>query len=66
MHRREFLFTAATATAVLSTPPAIRSAEASRRIPIGFLGATYSRGPDKIKLTMTSPDWEFVGTSETL
>jgi len=64
MNRRQFLSTAATATAVLSTPLAIRSAEASRRIPIGFLGATYSHGPDKIKLAMSSPDWEFVGVCD--
>jgi predicted dehydrogenase len=64
MNRRQFLSTAATATAVLSTPSAIRAAEASRRIPIGFLGATYSHGPDKIKLAMTSPDWEFVGVCD--
>ena len=65
MNRRQFLSTAATATAVLSTPLGIHAAEASRRIPIGFLGATHSHGPDKIKLAMTSPDWEFVGVCDT-
>ena len=30
-------------------------------IPLGFLGVTYSHGPDKIKLAMNSPDWESVG-----
>jgi len=34
------------------------------RISIGFLGATYSHGPAKIKLAMSSPDWEFVGVCE--
>ena len=48
-------------------PLAMRVAEATAkpRIPIGFLGATYSHGPDKIKLAMTSPEWEFVGVHET-
>ncbi len=64
MNRREFLSTAATATAVLSTPLGMRAADASRRIPIGFLGATYSHGPEKIKLAMSSPDWEFVGVCD--
>ena len=41
-----------------------RAAETSRRIPIGFLGATYSHGPEKIKLAMNSPDWEFIGVCE--
>lgn len=64
MNRRQFLSATATATAVLSTPLALRAAEASRRIPIGFLGATYSHGPEKIKLAMSSPDWEFVGVCD--
>ena len=63
MNRREFLSTAAAATAVLSTA-SLRAAEPSRRIPIGFLGATYSHGPEKIKLAMSSPDWEFVGVCD--
>jgi predicted dehydrogenase len=40
------------------------AAGAKRRIRIGFLGATYSHGPPKIKIAMTSPDWEFVGVCE--
>ncbi len=64
MNRRKFLSTTAAATAVFSTPLALRAAEAPRRIPIGFLGATYSHGPEKIKLAMESPDWEFVGVCE--
>ena len=39
-------------------------AQAPRRIPIGFLGATYLHGPDKIKLAMSSADWEFVGVCD--
>jgi len=64
MNRREFLGTTTIATAVLSAPLTIRAADRPSRIPIGFLGATYSHGPDKIKLAMTSPDWEFVGVCE--
>lgn len=64
MHRRTFLTTAAGATAILATRPSLDAAEASRRIPIGFLGATYSHGRDKIKLTQSSPDWEFVGVCD--
>ena len=45
-------------------PSALRAAELPRRIPIGFLGATYSHGPDKIKLAMSSPDWDFVGVCD--
>jgi predicted dehydrogenase len=40
------------------------SVAAKPRLPIGFLGATYSHGPDKIKLAMASPDWELVGVCE--
>ena len=64
MNRREFLSTAVAATVVLSTPLSLRAAETPRRIPIGFLGATYSHGPEKIKLAMNSPEWEFVGVCE--
>lgn len=64
MNRREFLSAAAAATAVLATSKSLRAADASRRIPIGFLGATYSHGPDKIKLAMTLPEWEFVGVCD--
>lgn len=64
MHRRTFLTTAAGATVILATRPSLDAAEASRRIPIGFLGATYSHGWDKIKLAQSSPDWEFVGVCD--
>ena len=62
MNRREFL--TAAATAILAAPPVLRAAESPRRIPIGFFGATYSHGPEKIKQVMKSPDWEFVGVCE--
>ena len=50
MNRRQFFSTAAAASAVLSTPRSLRAAAAPARIPIGFLGATYSHGPAKIEL----------------
>jgi predicted dehydrogenase len=64
MNRRQFLSTTAAATALLSTPLPLRAADSPRRIPIGFFRATYSHGPEKIKLAMKSPDWEFVGVCE--
>lgn len=64
MNRREFLSVSTAATAVLSTAPLL-AAEAPRRIPIGVLGATYSHGPEKIKLALTSSDWDCVGVCET-
>jgi predicted dehydrogenase len=64
MNRREFLTSTAAATAVFTTPLSLRAAESPRRIPIGFFGATYSHGPEKIKLAMKSPDWEFIGVCE--
>lgn len=64
MNRREFLTATAAATAALAAPLVLRAADAPRRIPIGFLGATYSHGPEKIKLAMASPDWEFVGVCD--
>ena len=64
MQRRDFISAAVSATAVLSAPNALRAAAAPARIPIGFLGATYSHGPAKIELAMKSPDWEFVGVCD--
>lgn len=66
MNRRQFLTTTASATALVAAPSPLHAAESSRRIPIGFLGATYSHGPDKIKLAQTSPDWEFVGVCDAI
>ncbi|MSU48670.1 MAG: Gfo/Idh/MocA family oxidoreductase [Opitutus sp.] len=64
MNRRQFLSTTAAATAVLSTPLALRAAGSGTRIPIGFLGATYSHAPGKIELAMKSSDWDFVGVCD--
>jgi predicted dehydrogenase len=63
LNRRQFLSTAATATAVLATSKLLPG-EAPRRLPIGFLGVTYSHGPEKVKVVMSSPDWEFVGVCD--
>ena len=64
MQRREFLSTAATAAAVLSAPPVLRAVAAPARIPIGFLGVTYSHGPAKLELALKSPEWEFIGACD--
>lgn len=64
MNRRHFLAAAAAAPVALQPWTALRAADTPRRIPIGFLGATYSHGPDKIKLTLRSPDWECVGVCD--
>ena len=53
MERRSFL---AGAGAVL--------AQAQRRIKIAFLGVAHSHGPDKLRITLTSPDWELIGVWE--
>ena len=42
----------------------LRAAAAPARLPIGFLGATYSHGPAKIELAMKSPDWDCVGVCD--
>lgn len=59
MNRRQFLF-----TTTLGFTAAFAAEVPKRRIPIGFLGATYSHGPPKIKIGMTSPDWDFVGVCD--
>ena len=66
MQRRTFLATTATAAALttLNAPRALRAAAAPARIPLGFLGATYSHGAPKIELAMKSPDWDFVGVCD--
>ncbi|MSU24975.1 MAG: Gfo/Idh/MocA family oxidoreductase [Opitutus sp.] len=64
MHRRHFLSTTAAAAAALAAPRVLRAAATPARIPIGFLGATYSHGPAKIELAMKSPDWDFVGVCD--
>jgi len=66
MKRRRFLQSALAATGAASVLSGAESdgARRDRRIPIGFLGATYSHGPDKIRLTLGSPDWDFVGVCD--
>ena len=66
MQRRTFLATTATAAALttLNAPRALRAATTPARIPLGFLGATYSHGPAKIELALKSPDWDFVGVCD--
>jgi predicted dehydrogenase len=67
LSRRQFLHATAGCAAVGIVPWPLGAAErqaGKRRIPIGFLGATYSHGPDKIRIAMTSPDWEFVGVCD--
>jgi predicted dehydrogenase len=66
MNRRAFLRTTLAGTALAAGPfPSPAATPAARpRIRIGFLGATYSHGPAKIKIAQTSPDWEFVGVCD--
>ncbi len=67
MNRREFLHASLSCGPLAALPIPIAAADsvaAKPRLPIGFLGATYSHGPDKIKLAMASPDWELVGVCE--
>lgn len=61
MNRRHFLHIGA--VSILAGRSLLAQAPKAR-IPIGFLGATYSHGPPKVKIAMTSPDWEFVGVCE--
>lgn len=62
--RRRFVAASVASAAALTLPSQVRADDQPPRIPIGFLGATYSHGPDKIKLAMSSPDWEFVGVCD--
>ena len=64
LNRRQFAATgiaAALAGRALGQP----AKPAPERIPLGFLGTTYSHGPAKLKLARSSPDWELVGAAET-
>ena len=68
MNRRKFLQTSLSCAALAAAPTFLRAADAvtgKPRIPIGFLGVTHSHGPEKVKLAMTSSDWDFVGVCET-
>src|SRR4051794_3463296 len=68
LNRRAFLRQASSGAAasllIASTSARSQGAQTQPRIPIGFLGATYSHGPDKIKIAMTSPEWQFVGVCD--
>ena len=67
MNRRKFLQTSLSCAVLAAAPISLRAADVGTgkpRIPIGFLGVTHSHGAEKVKLAMTSPDWEFVGVSE--
>jgi predicted dehydrogenase len=66
MKRRTFLQTSLHCAAVAVAPLSLAAAgnTGKPRIPIGFLGATYSHGPAKIKLALSAPDWECVGVCE--
>ncbi|MEO6245998.1 MAG: amidohydrolase family protein [Opitutaceae bacterium] len=64
MNRRRFVSGSAIAAAAIALPRSARAANAPARIPIGFLGVTYSHGPAKLELALKSPDWEFVGACD--
>jgi len=66
MHRRKFLeIRLGGAAAVAAADLLAADVPAGKaRIPIGFLGASYSHGPGKMKIAMASPDWEFVGACD--
>jgi predicted dehydrogenase len=65
MNRRHFLRTTAGGAALSPALDATLAAAAPKpRLRIGFLGCTYSHGPDKIRLALGSPDWELVGVCD--
>jgi hypothetical protein len=67
MNRRTFLEASLGGLALTASPGLPTAADriaGKPRVPLGFLGATYPHAPDKIKLAMTSPDWELVGVCE--
>jgi predicted dehydrogenase len=61
-NRRQFLLASAGVAAAASS--GLTAETAKQRIPIGFLGATYSHGPPKIQIALTSPDWDLVGVCD--
>jgi len=63
MNRRAFL-TSVAASAALAAPIQLRASTPRRRIPMGFLGVSYSHGPAKLELAIRSPDWDFVGVCD--
>ncbi|MEO6245999.1 MAG: Gfo/Idh/MocA family oxidoreductase [Opitutaceae bacterium] len=64
MNRRRFVSGSAIAAAAIALPRSARAANAPARIPLGFLGVTYSHGAAKLELALKSPDWEFVGACD--
>ncbi len=66
MNRRAFLSTSIAGATFAAAPFFLPAATPATkpRIRIGFLGATYSHGPAKIKIAQTSADWEFVGVCD--
>ena len=67
MQRRDFLRDSVIGATLAAVPSAVGGAdvgEPKRPIAIGFFGATYSHARDKIKLALSSPDWEFVGVCD--
>ena len=64
MNRRHFIAAASASSAALTSGLRASSASARPRIPIGFLGVTYSHGPAKLELALKSPDWDFVGVCD--
>lgn len=67
MNREEFLQISLGWTALAVAEKNVTNTETSvgkPRIPLGFLGANYSHAPDKIKLALKSPDWEFIGVCD--
>lgn len=61
MNRRTFL---AAAQAAVAAGSLLRAASAPMRIPIGFLGITYSHGPAKLEIALKSPHWEVIGVCD--
>jgi predicted dehydrogenase len=68
MNRRHFLEisfqTVAGAATVAGLAPRVFAAGQQERIPVGFLGASYSHAPGKLKLLVASPEWECVGVCD--
>lgn len=64
MQRRAFLTAASAAAATFTAPLRAAAVPPRARIPLGFLGVTYSHGPAKLELALKSPDWECVGVCD--
>jgi predicted dehydrogenase len=64
MNRRRFVSASVIAAAAVALPRSVRAASEPARIPLGFLGTTYSHGAAKLELALKSPDWDFVGVCD--